>query len=219
MEQHQANEEDEIDNKKLLNDFSTKISEDFSDINPISILINMNIKTYHTKMKNLLNNLKKYISDTNHILLRNQYSIFDYKIILHILNNYIYNINLLLYKLSEDIDILLINRILLKKECSKTKYTEIITDFKKLYKYLYIYIKSLNNDLNELNKYPNIIYYVIKDIQDIKCKFNIIKLQLQLYDTNLKSILNYIYFNKELYKLTEGIIKTYTNDNPNPSIK
>lgn len=210
---YQEHNIDEIDNKELLKDFSSKISEDLCDVNPISLLVNMNSDIYRNNMKDILNNLKKYILDPNHILLRNQYNIFDYKIVLGILNNHIYNINLNIYKFSKDIAVLFKNRFSLRKECSKEKYTEIMIYMKSLYKYLYINIKLLNNNINELNKYKNIIYHFIKDIQDIKCKFNIIKLQLQLYDTNFKSIINYIYFNKELYQLPEGIIKTFTNEN------
>ena len=37
----------------------------------------MNSDIYRNNMKDVLNNLKKYILDPNHILLRNQYNIFD----------------------------------------------------------------------------------------------------------------------------------------------
>ena len=101
---------DKTYNKELLKEFTTKIIDDLGNENNIMPSINIPAEVYRDKMKDVLTTLKT-ILEPNHILLRNQYYLFQYEIIISIFTKYIEVINIVLIQLKKDIITLIINRI------------------------------------------------------------------------------------------------------------
>lgn len=196
-------QEENIDNTELLKSFSEKIKSNYGDNIDYTLFFDT------INLKELLQIFKKL--PDNHILLRNQYNIFDYKIVINIFDTYLVNI----YQLLNEY-IKIINILNIKKEYFKdTKYikdyqttTYAVNNLK--YK-LKNEIINFYEDYNNLKNIPLILQYLMKDINRFLIQYDLLILQIKLYNNNYTCILNYIYNDMPLYKLSNLCINSYTN--------
>lgn len=196
-------QEENIDNTELLKSFSEKIKSNYGDNIDYTLFFDT------INLKELLQIFKKL--PDNHILLRNQYNIFDYKIVINIFDTYLVNI----YQLLNEY-IKIINTLNIKKEYFKN--TKNIKDYQTTtYAVNNLKCKIKNEmihfyeDYNNLNNIPLILQYLMKDINRFLIQYDLLILQIKLYNNNYTCILNYIYNDMPLYKYTAYCINTYTN--------
>jgi hypothetical protein len=196
-------QEENIDNTELLKSFSEKIKSNYGDNIDYTLFFDT------INLKELLQIFKKL--PDNHILLRNQYNIFDYKIVINIFDTYLVNI----YQLLNEY-IKIINTLNIKKEYFKN--TKDIKDYQTTtYAVNNLKCKIKNEmihfyeDYNNLNNIPLILQYLMKDINRFLIQYDLLILQIKLYNNNYTCILNYIYSDMPLYKYTAYCINTYTN--------